>query len=304
MPANPYHDPDWAEIYRVSLAAAEQWQIASDAIAAQEGFGSPRHRAALAGLHQSRAAAQTARRGEHKTLAEYAEWRFTGLALDWAPDFEAFTSLDQVHAALAQAEAARLEESWLDEVSLPVRQPEGLTAFADKTQIVWSPRRFEAAEMGAGQGISAETYLDCIVSMHELDSMLHFCIAHRWGGLSPQSRDQFRNIATVLARQAIGFMNPEAAAIFGARDARPDQRLLVREINAQASRFRFYRHVLPRRELREQFGRVDMAWTGVKYIDPDFSAALYSSIPEALRTAAQGEESGRFSEEKLRKRLL
>jgi len=289
MPANPYYDPDWEHKYRASAAEAEKWQQACDAIAAQDGFGSPRHRAALASLQKSREAAQTARRGEHKTLAGYAAWRFTGLALDWTPDFTAFTTLDQVHEALAQAEATRLENAWLDDVSLPVRQPDGLAAFADKTTTVCSPRRFEAAEMGAGQGIAAESFLDCIVTMQELGEEVHFCIAHRWGALSPQSRDQFRNIATVLARQAIGFMNPETAEIFAAPHARPDQRLLVREINAQASRFRFYRHVLPRRELREQFGRVDMAWTGIKYIDPDFSAALYATIPEALREA-----SGRF----------
>jgi hypothetical protein len=241
-------------------------------------------------MQESRENAEAALRGRHATLAEYAQSRFAALNLGYTPDFAAFTTLEQVHAALRQAGAG--EALLVDEVSLPLGQPAGLAAFQPAAEVISSSRRFEAAELGAHQGIAADSFLDCVVSVHEKGGNIHFCIAHRWGGLTPRAGDQFRNIATVLARQAIAFTFPAADEVFGAKFASPDKRGLIRDINALAARFRFYRHVLPRRELREQFGVVEMAWAGTRFIDPDFSATLYPSLPEALRAAVESRGHG------------
>jgi hypothetical protein len=61
-----------------------------------------------------------------------------------------------------------------------------------------------------------------------------------------------------------------------------------------AAKFRFYRHLLPRRDLKEQFCLVAMTWDGARFIDPDFSAALYESLPAALRAAEQTPEPARL----------
>ena len=285
MTENPYFDADWEHKYRERLATAERWQEVCDSIARQDGFGAPRHRAALAQMQEARANAEAALRGRHATLAQYAQARFAALDLSYEPDYAAFTTLEQVHAALRQAGLG--EPVLVNEVSLPVGQPPGLAAFHPASAVIASARRFEAAELGVHQGLPAETYLDCIVSVHEQGERIHFCIAHRWGALSPRSGDQFRNIATVLARQAIAFSHPDAGSVFGAASASPDKRGLIRKINALAAKFRFYRHMLPRRELREQFGLVEMTWAGTRFIDPDFSATLFPSLPEALRAAAE-----------------
>jgi HEPN domain-containing protein len=290
MPENPYFDPDWEQKYLELAARAARYHTVCEVIAAEAGFGSPRHGAALAQWQAVRDAARAARRGQFPTLAAYAAWRFAPLELPYTPDYEAFSSIEQVHAALEHAEAARGDSAYIDDASLPAGQPAGLAAFAPGGAIMSSPRRFQSAELGA----PGEVFLDCIVTVHQLGAEIHFCIAHRWGDLSPSSRDQFRNIATVLARQAIEFSLPEAAGLFGAKHATPDKRELIREINTRVSNFRFYRHVLPRRDLKEQFSRVDMTWTGTRYIDPDFEAALYNALPEALRKAQ--EASGSFFE--------
>ena len=290
MPENPYFDPDWAYKYQERLRFVERWQTAADAIAEQDGFGSPRHRAALAQMQEARDNAEAALRGRHATLADYAESRFAALNLSYTPDFGAFRTLEQVHAALRQAGLG--EALLVDELSLPLGQPPGLAAFQPAVEVISSPRRFEAAELGVQQGIATETYLDCIVSVHEQGGKIHFCIAHRWGALTPRAGDQFRNVATVLARQAIGFTYPAAPAVFGAKFATPDKRGLIRKINTLAARLRFYRHVLPRRELREQFGLVEMLWAGTRFIDPDFSATLFPSLPVALRAAVEASGHG------------
>ncbi|NNM56973.1 hypothetical protein [Acidocella sp.] len=55
------------------------------------------------------------------------------------------------------------------------------------------------------------------MSFHQLGDEFHICIAHRWGRLSPHSHDQFRNIATLLARQTMEALRtaPERAAAGG-----------------------------------------------------------------------------------------
>jgi len=146
MPENPYYDSDWEHKYRERMAFVERWQTAADAIAGQDGFGSPRHRAALAQMQEARDNAQAALRGRHATLAEYAESRFAALNLPYAPDFAAFTTLEQVHAALRQAGLG--ETLLVDDASLPLGQPPGLAAFQPAAEVLSSPRRFEAAELG------------------------------------------------------------------------------------------------------------------------------------------------------------
>jgi len=299
MPANPHYRPDWAERLRQREDSVAKWRNVCDTIAAQDGFGSLRHRAAMAQQEDALQQAKEAGWAKFETIAAYAAWRFASLpenAGDAAlvPDFDAFESIEAVDAAYARARERRREPAVLDEVSLPVRQPAGLAAFVDEAAVIVSPRRFAAAELAPHDGSAPDAILDCVVSLHQLAGEAHFCIAHRWGDLSPKSSDQFRNIATRLAQQALEYLHPGAAVLFGkAGHASPEHRDLIRQVNASARTFHFYRHMLPRRDLKEQFCRVDMEWQGMRFIDPDWSAAIYASLPAVLRAASErrGESS-------------
>jgi hypothetical protein len=288
---NPHYDPNWAEVMRACAEDAARWQAVCAAVAEQDGFGAPRHRAALAQQAEAAKRAEVALWTQHRTVAEYAAWKFGMLAAPQGAglvhDLDGFESIEAVNAAFARARAQLLEPVMVDEVSLPVRQPAGLLAFADAQEVLVSPRRFAQVELAPHARAGEGDYLDCMVSVHQTGGEIHFCIAHRWGELSPGAGDQFRNIATLLARQALAFLHPGAEVLFGGGNhASPAHRELIKQVNASAATLRFYRHMLPRRDLKEQFCRVDMAWDGAKWLDPDWSAAIYDSLPAALRDAA------------------
>jgi hypothetical protein len=291
--ANPNFDPGWAETYRACAEVSARWTRVCAQIAAQEGFASPRHLAALAQERAAKAKAEAAALGQYETVAAYARWRFGGLpaargGAGVVPDFEGFASIEAVDAAYLAACRYAAENPFVDEVSLPVRQPAGLLAFAAAGAVVSSARRFEPGELSPYPTATGDAALDCVVSFQALDETFHFCIAHRWGELSPQSRDQFRHVATLLARQAIEFSLPGAGVIFQqGRHAALEFREMIRQVNAMARRFCFYRHLLPGRGLKEQFCRVEMVWDGARFIDPDFSTGLYDAVPEVLRAASE-----------------
>jgi len=290
MAANPFYRPSWQEEYSVRLAECARWEKISGHIATKDGFGAPRHLAAMAAQRAAEAAAARAHLARFPTVADYAAWRFASLpdkhGAGLVTDFEAFASIDEVEEAYRCAALRAVETPLVDEMSLPVRQPAGLAAFADAGTVISSWRRFVPAEIGVDA--AGGEACDCLVSFQQIGAAFHVCLAHRWGGLSPRARDQFRNIATILARQAIEIAIPEAAMLF--RDGRhrlAEHRELIRQTNDMAAKFRFYRHLLPRRDLKEQFCLVAMTWDGARFIDPDFSAALYESLPAALRAAEQ-----------------
>ena len=290
---NPHYDLDWERKYRDCAALAEKWRAACAQVAAREGFGGAGHLAALAQYEQATALARAARRGEFRDVADYAAWRFGALpppreGVAALPDFEAFASMEAVDEAFWRAARQEVESPLIDEMSLPVRQPAGLAAFAPARDVLSSWRRFRPDELSRYPAGMGDEPVDCLVSFHQLGEVFHICIAHRWGGLAPRSRDQFRHVATLLARQTIELLHPGAGVFFTeGRYAAPQYRDMLRQVNAAAGRFQFYRHLLPRRDLREQFGRVAMVWDGARFIDPDFEAALYEALPEALRGAAE-----------------
>jgi hypothetical protein len=293
--ANPFYNPDWAQLYQLRRQDDARWEMACGQIAAEYGFASPKHLAAMAQHREVKTALAAALMAQHKTICDYAAWRFSALP---APkdgvalilDFDEFETIAAVDEAFQRAANRQAENPFLNEMSLPVRQPAGLAAFAAAETVLSSWRRFEIAELGPYQNSNAEAFLDCLVSFQQLDETLHFCVAHRWGGLSPQSQDQFRNIATVLARQALAFSIPGAEIIFAdGQHNLLEHRELIRQVNERAKRFYFYRHLLPRRDLKEQFCRVDMTWNGTRFIDPDFSAGLYEALPAVLRAATERE---------------
>jgi hypothetical protein len=278
MTANPHYTPDWAG----RTAAAEAAHARAQAQCAAALLGSSAYRAAQEQLAAAREALRLARLARFPRIADYAAFLFTGLEAGEdgffvLPDFGEFTTIEQADAAYARAQQRQREGPLARETRLQTGQPPGLAAFANAHEVISTWRLFGTERDG----------VECMASFHEAEGRYHVCLAHHWGRLHRQSNETFRRIATQLAREGILLLAPETAPVFeheGHRQAR--NRELIRTANALAGRFRFYRHLLPERGLREEFARVDMVWNGAAFIDPDWSAVLYSTLPEALYLAA------------------
>lgn len=278
MTANPHYTPDWAA--RAATAEAEYARAQAQCAAA--GLATPAHGAAQERLAAAREALRLARLARFPLIADYAAFLFTGLEADEdgffaLPDFAEFTSIEQADAAHERA-LRRQREGLLEcQSRLQTGQPRGLGAFAVADEVISTWRQFGPLDSGTS----------CLVSFHETEGQYHVCLAHHWGRLHRQSNEAFRRIATQLARESIQLLAPETAPVFqpeGHREAR--NRELIRAANALAARFSFYRHLLPEHGLREEFALVGMLWNGASFIDPDWSAVVYQTLPEALYLAA------------------
>lgn len=278
MPANPHHTPDWLP----RLASAEAAYASAQAQCIAAALGTPAHDAAQEHLATAREALRLARLARFPLIADYAASLFAGLEANEdgffaLPDFAEFTSIEQADAAHERA-LTRQREGLLERQSrLQTGQPRGLAAFAVADEVVSTWRHFGPSDSG----------ISCLVSFHEAAGQYHVCLAHHWGQLHQQSNEAFRRIATLLARESIQLLAPETAPVFtpdGHRLAR--NRELIRTANALAARFSFYRHLLPEHGLREEFALVGMLWNGASFIDPDWSAVVYQTLPEALYLAA------------------
>ncbi|WP_297492927.1 hypothetical protein [Acidocella sp.] len=276
MPRNPLHDAQW----QARLDAAERDLAAARRAesAAAISFGGPAHRAALVWLDAALAARRDARRMQFETIADYANWRFSSLAIPKdgfgvARVMADFASLQEVDAAFEHALRDEREGTLEQRFRLETGQPPGMMAFAEAANVVSSWRQFGT--------------LDCMVSFCVAEDLFHICLAHAWGALALQSNEIFRTIATQLTRESLLLQLPDAAPVFqddGHRLAK--HRDLIRQVNELAAKFRFYRHLLPERGLREEFCRVDMLWNGASWIDPEWSSVVYDKLPVTLREAA------------------
>lgn len=276
MPSNPLFDANWQA--RLGAAEAALAAARQDEAAKAASFASPAHRAAMAALDAAKDEQRAAWRAQFETVADYAGWRFTGMAASrdgFALAYEpsSFTSIEEVDAAHAHALRDEREGTLEQRFRLETGQPVGLTAFADVNQTISSWRRF-------GE-------IDCMVSFCMADALFHICLAHPWGVIALKSNDIFRSIATQLTRESLILQAPDAEKLFHDDGHRLLQnRELIRLVNGLAAQFRFYRHLLPERSLREEFCRVDMVWNGAGWIDPEWSAMVYAKLPAILRDAA------------------
>jgi hypothetical protein len=276
MSRNPFFDAGWRARLVTAEAALEAARQRETAAASS--FAGPEHRQAMKGLDAAKDALRAAWRARFETITDYAAWRFSGLAesrdgFALAYDHANFTSIEEVDAAYAHALRDEREGTLEQRFRLETGQPVGLVAFAPGEQSFSSWRRFGD--------------IDCMVSFCMADALFHICLAHPWGAISLKSNDIFRAIATQLTRESLILQAPEAEKLFRDEGHRLAQnRDLIRHVNGLAAQFRFYRHLLPERGLREEFCRVDMGWNGAGWIDPEWSAMVYDKLPDVLRDAA------------------
>ncbi|MGE4483098.1 hypothetical protein [Acidocella sp.] len=283
--ANPFFDPGWRDILKQARARHEAARHAAEDAARTE-LGGLAHRAALADLEATRQHLHRAERTRFSTIADYAAWRFAALppARDGfavLADPHEFSSLAAVDEAFERLRRQRQDAS-ADPVLLRDAQPPGLEAFADTAKAVTSWRRF-----GSGGP-------EALISACETDGNIHICIAHRWGGIGPESNLRYLHVASLLAQETITLRLPDAQALFredGFRMAA--NRDILRGANKIAARLVLYRHLLPGAGQREEFARVSLVWNGARFIEPDWEAEIYGTLPLALRAATVSLAEGR-----------
>jgi hypothetical protein len=279
---NPFFDPEWPD--RLAQASAAHYAAREMAeLEAERELGSAAHRSALSALEDAAQTLLLAERAQFQTISDYAQWRFSGLphardGFESLPDLLGFSSLDEVDEAFTRARQQRHESGEADAGLLRDAQPLGLVAFADPMAMVTSWRQF-----GAG-GPAA------LVSACEAEGRIHICIAHRWGGIGPESNLRYLHASSLLAQETIMLRLPGSEVLFrddGFRMA--VNRDMLRAANEIAARMVLYRHLLPGAGQREEFARVTLVWSGARFIEPDWEAEIYGTLPLALRDAAMSE---------------
>ena len=274
-PPNPFYDPNWPALAQ----AAQQALAAARAAEAQAPLGSPAHHLALAALEEARQATERAQRAAFPRIADYAAWRFSDLpeakdGFSVLPDPASFESLAAVDQACVRLLRQRQEGADVSAILLRDGQPASLAAFADPAALLSSWRQF------GSNGPEA------LVSACELGEAIHLCIAHRWGGIGPNSNARYLHAASQLAQETILLRLPAAAILFQDEGFRlAANRETLRAANHIAARLVFYRHLLPGAGQREEFARVTLVWNGARCIEPDWEAEIYGSLPLPLRAA-------------------
>ncbi len=278
-PPNPFFDPDWPAALKSALARQLAARQAAEEAAAAE-IGSAAHRAALVQLDEMTQALRRVERTRFASIADYAEWRFAALphakdGFTLLPEPSGFPSMAAVDEAFERLRRQRQEGGDVSAVLLRDAQPPGLAAFADPVSMVTSWRHF-----GTPHGPEA------LVSACEAEGLIHICIAHRWGGIGPESNLRYLHAASLLAQETMLLRLPGAELLFrddGFRMAA--NREMLRAANEIAAKLVLYRHLLPGSGQREEFARVTMVWNGARFIEPDWEAEIYGTLPLALRAA-------------------
>lgn len=281
-PPNPFFDPDWAAALKLALQRQRGARQAAEA-AAETQIGGAAHRAALVRLDEMTQALRLVERTRFASVADYAAWRFAALppakdGFALLPELSGFSSLAAVDEAFERLRHQRQEGGDMSAVLLRDAQPPGLAAFADPEAMVASWRQF-----GSGGP-------EALVCACEAEENIHICIAHRWGGIGPESNLRYLHASSLLAQETIMLRLPGTEILFrddGFRMAA--NREMLRAANQIAARLVLYRHLLPGAGQREEFARVSLVWNGARFIEPDWEAEIYGVLPLALRAATVSE---------------
>jgi hypothetical protein len=277
-PPNPFFDPDWQPRLKQAEACWRAARQVAEAAAEAE-IGSATHRAALVRQDEMLQALRVVERARFASIADYAEWRFAALppakdGFALLPDLDAFPNMVSVDEAFERLRRQRQEGGDVSAVLLRDAQPPGLAAFADSASMVTSWRQF-----GSGGP-------EALVAACEAEGNIHICIAHRWGGIGPESNLRYLHASSLLAQETIMLRLPEAEILFRDEGFRmAANREMLRAANKIAERLVLYRHLLPGAGQREEFARVTMVWNGARFIEPDWEAEIYGVLPLALRAA-------------------
>ena len=291
---NPAYDPNWKAVHDHHDAARRQ---------AQE----DQLRLAEAGDYASGAYAEAGRRCKHhldaslatfetrcETVQAYADWLFSQFRVDMNDhgvgvpipqvDFETFQTIQEVKAAWSRIEGMVSTAAAEKRCSLPVGQPEGLTAFANATapDFTRSTRIFSAWELYPGSTAEDPRTHTIMTTDRQADGW-HVCFTHCWGR-GRSVTNAIEHLATAVYREACAIAEQTAPKAVGLRGW--FTRLRERGKPAlDPSQFHFYDHMPPPPDggVGEGFCRVLLQFEKGAFQRPEWQR--YPVVPDAIQSA-------------------
>jgi hypothetical protein len=288
---NPDYDPQWKarhDAHAVERDRAEQ--EATRLIEAGE-MASEAYTEARAQWEAHLRACQAAIVTQHKTVQDYAAWRFqssppeTGFqdmgVLLPVVEFESLPTIEAVNAAWERQNRIVKDAATDQRGSLPIGQPPGLTAFADVTapSLHRHWREFTAQDLYPG-GYARGAGVLTLMTVDERADGRHICFMHKWGSSGISVTNAIEHLATAVYREACTIAAGQSVARSGWLG-----RLMGRRPTLDPAQFHFYEHTppAPSGTLREDFARVVLIFEEGMFKKPDWQH--FRVIPRAIQSA-------------------
>lgn len=264
---NPTYNPNWEELHNYHDGERRRAREESCQLVKSGKMDSDAYREARARGEQHDAACKAALKAQHETVQDYADWVFRQFPVDLGysgagipiPQIDPATmrTMEDVDAAWSRIHCIVSDSAHEKTASMPVSQPEGMTAFADATSpnLIRTWREFTSRDLyPAGSNLDSGVWT--LMTIDEQKDGLHVCFMHRWdtGGISVTNA--IEALATAVYREARALAEQSAPDWIG--------RLLGKKKSPSLdpARFHFYDHTPPHGALYagENFCRVAMTF--------------------------------------------
>lgn len=292
---NPHYDPNWKARHDAHADERERAQRETMRLIEAGQMVSDAYKQAKARWEKHQAGCLAAIVAQHETVQEYAAWVFQSFPVTMGQydvsvllpevDFEALRTIQEVDAAWSRIRRIAEEAANDQRCSLPVGQPEGMTAFADATapSLTRNWREFVPRDLYP-TGYAGWAGVRTLMTIDEQTDGWHICFMHRWGSPGDSVTNTIDRLATAVYREACAFAAQQSAGragpgawigrLLGRRPALLDPR-----------RFHFYEHTTPAPSggLREDFARVVLHFEEGEFSQPQWRH--YRVIPQAIQSA-------------------
>lgn len=293
--ANPHYNPEWKTL--LDHHAMEMNHVVSDMGRLAEGgaMESDAYKTAEAEFQRHRQAFEAATRMQHETVQEYAEWLFRSFDVSMSDhgagipvlqvDFTALRTVEDADAAWSRINRVITDSANDKRNSLPVGQPEGITAFSDVTspRLVRSRREFLPRDLyPVGYALAG---VETLMTIDEQDDGWHVCFMHDWNAQGASVTNSIKALADAVYREAHANATSQTPEIkgMGAWIGRRQQ-ARKRAAILDPARFHFYEHIPPHGQSgRESFARVLLTFEEGRYRAPRW--IHYPIIPQAIQSA-------------------
>ena len=294
---NPYYDPNWKAVHDRHREAAQRAQEETERLAAggaetyaaykeMEGTFTEHHQACLSSF-----------RMQHETVQEYATWLFQDFPVTMGiydvavpvlqVDFETLRTMEDAYAAWSRSREMATESAGEQRNSMPVGQPEGLTAFADATSpsLTRTWREFTPRELYPS-GYPGEAGVWTLLTIDQQVDGWHVCFMQHWNSQGISVTNAIERLASAIYREACAIAERQPK-LEEPRNwfTRPRGHKVSAPLNP--TRFHFYDHTPPKgsSDIREAFSRVSLRFEDGEFKRPEWQH--YQIVPRII-------QSGRF----------
>ena len=286
---NPKYNPDWEVVHDHHAPKREQAMATMRPLEAEGGTDSSVYRHAATAHSAHNDACIAAILSQFETVQDYARWLSERWQLPYGYDpsipiphldIEAFSTMKDASAGFSKTSQEIQDAINIKRHSLPVAQPEGLTAFSDPASpgLTRTWRTFSSAELypeGYGERGTA------LIVADERDDGLHVCLGQDLNFPGATASHFYPVFAAAFYREVNALHAPPASKRLAAWFRR--WRGKGAPVGFPVERLHFYLHVMPTSGLRECFDGVIMRFEGGEFHEESW--VTYKSIPAVIQSA-------------------